>query len=249
MRRAVRRAARLLLPRIRRLMADDHERRAMAWNAAGFDKTLRLDYDLNETSVVLDVGGYEGQWASDCYSRYNCRIEVFEPVEEFAAGIEARFQRNPNVRVHRVGLAGTSRTLPLDLHGDRSTVVMGAKAARPESLQMVRLVEAHGFFRDQQLESVDLMKINIEGAEYELLEHLINTGLITRIRDVQVQFHDVFPDARARMERLRGQLRRTHSVTYQEDFIWENWRRDAQPLEDVTRSSVSRATDQRGSSP
>jgi FkbM family methyltransferase len=199
----------------------------MAWNAAGLDKTLRLDYNLDEHSVVLDVGGYEGQWASDCHCRYGCRIEVFEPVQQFADGIERRFERNPKVSVHRFGLAGGSRTVPLHVNGDRSSVLVQSEDLSAEAPQMVNLVGAEEFFRDAALESVDLMKINIEGGEYELLDHLVDTGLITRIRDVQVQFHDFVPDARAQMERLRGRLAATHAVTYQEDFIWENWRRKA----------------------
>ena len=31
---------------------------------------LRLDYNLNENSVVFDLGGYEVQWASDIFSKY-----------------------------------------------------------------------------------------------------------------------------------------------------------------------------------
>ena len=33
------------------------------------DKTHRLNYDLNEHSLVFDIGGYEGQWANDIFSK------------------------------------------------------------------------------------------------------------------------------------------------------------------------------------
>ena len=35
-----------------------------------------------------------------------------------------------------------------------------------------------------------LMKINIEGGEFELLERLLETRLISRIENIQVQFHN-----------------------------------------------------------
>jgi hypothetical protein len=71
---------------------------------------------------------------------------------------------------------------------------------------------------------VDLMKINIEGGEYELLEHLIARGLTKRIRNIQVQFHeDVMAGAAGRMERIQSRLAETHHLTYQERFVWENW--------------------------
>ena len=41
--------------------------RVAPWLADNGDKTYRLDYNLNENSVVFDLGGYEGQWASDIF--------------------------------------------------------------------------------------------------------------------------------------------------------------------------------------
>jgi hypothetical protein len=81
------------------------------------------------------------------------------------------------------------------------------------------------FFHRHSIESVDLVKINIEGGEYDLLDHLIAEGLIERIRDVQVQFHDFVPGAEARRAAIRHGLEATHVVTYDEPFVWENWRR------------------------
>ena len=58
----------------------EHQQMVNKWYADGGDYELRFDYDLDDESVVLDVGGYQGQWASDLFSRYRCRIYVFEPV-------------------------------------------------------------------------------------------------------------------------------------------------------------------------
>ena len=71
------------------------------------------------------------------------------------------------------------------------------------------------------------MKINIEGGEYELLEHLIEEKLMADIANIQVQFHDFIPGAQARMEAIQQELKKTHSLTYQYLFVWENWRLNA----------------------
>src|SRR5919205_223063 len=124
------------------------------------DKTLRVDYDLGEGSLVFDLGGYEGQWASDIFSRYCCTVHVFEPVEGYAEKIERRFAKNRKIVVHRHGLASEN----------------------------------------------EMMKINIEGGEYDLLEHLIDSGFVKNIKDIQVQFHDFVPDAEPRMSRIQREL-------------------------------------------
>ena len=205
MRRAIHRVASRLAGIFSRLAQavwrSPGQERTAAWLRDRGDATRRLDYDLDGSAVVLDLGGYEGQWASDIFGRFACTIHVFEPVPEFADRIAARFARNPKIRLHRVGLAGREGT---------ATIALRAAAE---------------FFREQGIGTVDLMKINIEGGEYELLEHLIEGGLIGRIRHLQVQFHDFVPDAARRMEAIQSRLMATHSLTWQYRFVWENWRR------------------------
>ena len=73
------------------------------------------------------------------------------------------------------------------------------------------------------MQSVQLMKINIEGGEFELLERLLETRLISRIENIQVQFHNIAVESTRRMERIQQGMRNTHKPTYQYKFIWENW--------------------------
>jgi FkbM family methyltransferase len=190
------------------------------WNADGGDARFRFDYPLTPDSLVLDLGGYEGQWASDLYSRYRCRIEVFEPVESFAAAIRARFAHNDDIAVHTCGLGASTRTDTIYLRGAGTSL-----HRRGTRAEQVRIVDVDAWLAERGIARIHLMKINIEGGEYELLERLIETGRIADIDDIQVQFHDVAPDSAARMERLRANMRATHTPTYQYRFVWENWRR------------------------
>ena len=79
------------------------------WNADGGDSQFRFDYELTPESVVLDVGGYEGQWATDLYARQRCRIHIFEPVPAFADAIRERFSGNGDVSVHTYAIGSGSR--------------------------------------------------------------------------------------------------------------------------------------------
>ena len=47
------------------------------WYDDNGDKTHRLNYDLDENAIVFDLGGYEGQWSSDIFSKYCCHIYIF----------------------------------------------------------------------------------------------------------------------------------------------------------------------------
>lgn len=68
------------------------------------------------------------------------------------------------------------------------------------------------------------MKINIEGAEYDLMEWIISEGLVKKIENIQIQFHDFIENAEARMVNIQNLLGRTHYLTYLYRFVWENWK-------------------------
>lgn len=195
------------------------EKRVQAWFAAQGDATLRLDYDLSPRSTVFDLGGYEGQWTSDIYAMYRCRVFVFEPVPSFAERIRRRFRNNPDVHVFDFGLGARDETPRIAVARDASSTFRGGTDGTE-----IRIVEAARFLREHAIDRIDLMKINIEGGEYELLEHLIGAGLVPRIGNVQVQFHDFVPAAETRMADIQRGLARTHEATYQFPFVWENWR-------------------------
>ncbi|MGH8687216.1 MAG: FkbM family methyltransferase [Burkholderiales bacterium] len=195
------------------------------WVAVRGDKTLRLDYDLRRESVVLDVGGFEGQWASDIFGMHLCDVHIFEPVNAYCESIKRRFRANDRIHVFPFGLGGSDRNEKITIAGDASTFV-GERNGEAQSIDIV----AGADFLDKHFPGrVDLMKINIEGAEYELLEHLIVRGTVKRIDNIQVQFHDFVPDAVNRMKKIHAALQLTHTLTYQYPFIWENWRVARQP--------------------
>jgi FkbM family methyltransferase len=207
-----------------RLRKRKHRRayRAMVekWREDGGDVALRFEYPLDRNSLVVDLGGYEGQWASDLYSRYRCRVLVFEPVAAFAAQIAERFCRNDDIEVFDYGLGAATRTQTIHLRGASSSTFR-----TDASTDTIRIVDVAEWLSEKGIDSIQLMKINIEGGEFELLERLIETGGIERIDDVQVQFHNVASDSAQRMERIQQRLRHTHEPTFQYRFVWENWRR------------------------
>ena len=196
------------------------EKRVIPWFEIQGDKTLRLDYDLNEKSLVFDLGGYEGQWTSDIFSRYCCFIHIFEPVEDFSKNIEKRFYKNEKIIVHSYGLSNKNETVKITLDKTSSSIFKSGKETSD-----VLLLRAIDFMKQNNIQGIDLMKINIEGGEYDLLEHFIETCFINNIKNIQVQFHDFATNAEQRMLKIQKDLEKTHFLTYQYPFVWENWRK------------------------
>ena len=206
-----------------RLSRND-EWRAMLqkWKKDKGEHVLRLDYPhLNSDSLVLDLGGYQGQWASDIYAKYRCKVVVFEPYEKYAEEINQRFGGNPEITVHTLGLSNKDAVLNIAIDEESSSIFKADAAANTAEIS---LKQAKAFLQAQGYKQIDLMKINIEGGEYDLLDHLIAEGLTQNIHDLQIQFHDFVPDAMTRMKAIQQALSQTHELSYQYPFLWENWK-------------------------
>jgi FkbM family methyltransferase len=202
-----------------RLFPSDQEKEVQKWYENDKDENLRYLYDLCDTSVVIDLGGYKGQWASDIYSRYNCSIMIFEPVKQFAQKIEERFIFNHKIEVFPYALGAQKRKETIYLNNDGTSVY-----AKSEQKEAIEFEAIDTLFEEKAIGRVDLLKMNIEGGEYEVLPVLIKSGLIRQIKNLQIQFHQIDSESESRMKRLQDLLSKTHRPTYQYKFVWENWK-------------------------
>lgn len=194
------------------------------WRADNGDEKLRLDYPLGPESLVLDFGGYEGEWASSIYERFGSRIAVFEAVPAYAEKIRKRFAGNNKVEICAYGLGNSDRIEKIYMDSDGSSS-FGRKGP---SIDM-KIVDAAVWFNERDLPTVELAKLNIEGGEYELLERLIESGITPYIKHIQVQFHTISSESKERRKRIQDALAKTHELKWCYEFVWESWTLKAPP--------------------
>jgi len=191
---------------------------ARRWQEDGGDYAFRFNYNLDKDSIIFDLGGYEGQWASDIFSRYRCNVYIFEPVKSFAEKIHKRFQNNEKIKVFEYGLGSTSRLETISIDADGSSLFRES-----DNTEQIEIVDVKNWLEENSIAYIDLIKINIEGGEYELLDRLIETNLINMINNIQVQFHNIENDSKSHMIKIQEALAYSHKPTYQYEFVWENW--------------------------
>jgi FkbM family methyltransferase len=189
-----------------------------AFKFSGGDR-LRNAIPPPDKGLTVDLGGYLGDFAAEIRQVSGCRILVFEAVPAFAKDIAKRFAKDKGVEVFAYGLAGKDQRLTFVLDGMAS----GASTQGGKKVQ-VSLKAAEPFFRARKIKHIDLMKLNIEGGEFELLERLVDTPWMGSIGRIQVQFHPFERDARFRRIRLRKALAKTHVQEWNYPWIWESWR-------------------------
>ncbi len=192
------------------------------------DETLRLDYPLTQESIVFDVGGYNGDFAAELSNRFDCKIYIFEPVTEFYQRCVTRFQNNTKITCFNFGLSSTNGWLNIGLAENASSFSSPHAKGVTQKVQIRSIVEC---IQELDILKIDLMKINIEGGEFDVLPAIIKSGDIAKIHYLQLQFHNFVNNANVLRADIRNQLEHTHSEMWNYEFVWESWKLKVASLE------------------
>lgn len=185
------------------------------------DNTHLLGYNLKSESLVFDVGGCIGNFSDKIISRFNPEIYIFEPVKPHYLILKGKYKGSEKAKIYNIGLSDKTERKQIGVKGDSSSVFVDSD--RKEEIKLVDVVE---FMETHNVsERIDLMSINIEGGEYSLLKRIIESGLIKRVENLQVQFHHFVPLASEMREKLLQELHKTHEAIFSYPFVWEGFRK------------------------
>ena len=188
------------------------------WFKADGDSSHRLNYDLNENSIVMDLGGYLGEWSQKIYRLYGCNIFIFEPVKKHYNFLKIKFSGYQKINVFNFALSHQDGFVGI-AHSGAESSIYSTKCKN----EIIRTVKFADFITNLNFSSIDLIKINIEGSEYDLLDHILSEKIECKLKNIQVQFHKMFRDSELRRDQIRAKLSKTHRLTYDYTFVWENW--------------------------
>lgn len=184
------------------------------------DQTLRVDYSLTHRSLIIDAGAYKGSWAKTMAYRYDCKILAYEPVKAFYDAAKALLQPYGKAKIFHYGVGATTQQLSIGLNDNASSVYDISGETESIKLRGIKEIMTNDVKRQ-----VDLFKINIEGGEYDLLETILDNDMISSFNNLQIQFHNFsfVRDPVARRDKIRERLAKTHKLTYEYTWVWENW--------------------------
>ena len=163
---------------------------------------------LGPQSFVYSVGvGYDISFDLAMIRRFDCEVQAFDPTT--LAKVWLGRQRLPaGFRFHDIGLAHFDGEAVFSLpprHSVSFTMKQVAHGTNEHRAQVRRLAT---LMADLGHSSIDVLKIDIEGAEFDLIDDLVT--LAPNIRQLLIEFHDRLADSSGRshtaqaVERLKG---------------------------------------------
>lgn len=185
------------------------------------DDTHRLNYDLNKDSIVIDLGGHQGWFTDAINKKYGSKIYCFEPIGQFYTYIKRRFKDLNNIFVFPLGISNKNTEAVIYYNEYASS--MYDKTMLPFNISCITLDK---IMKDNNINFIDLIKFNIEGEEYNVLEYMIENNLIEKCDNLQIQFHKNVPDFQKKYNHIKSVLEKTHHLTYCYSYVWENWKKN-----------------------
>ncbi len=149
---------------------------------------------LTPESVVVDVGlGEDVTFSLSLIRKYGFQVFGFDPTPRAIAHAETL--RCPNLTVYQLGVSDKSGTaefyLPNDPHHVSGSLLreshVGRECVTVRFVTITELLDLIG--RDR----IDLLKLDIEGAEYKLLHSVEFAALAPKISAICIEFHHRWP--------------------------------------------------------
>lgn len=178
------------------------------WNAEGAEH-LRYEYDLKPSDVVFDIGSYRGEWSAEIYRRYGCRIIGIEPTPYNSFDHFERF----------INKAASDHDGVMNFGG-----AYYYSSSHEDPVETFPCFDLNPLLAEYS--EIALCKINVEGDEWVLLPHLISTTLHLRVKNFQIQFHQI--EGQPFMEwynLIAHELDKSHERVFDFEFCWQGWTR------------------------
>ena len=200
------------------------------WNARLEDK--RYQYNLKSDSVVIDLGAYVGLWARDIVNKFNCKVHSYEAVERYFSQIDY-----DNVIPYQSAVTCKTGTDYIHVCDEGSTIESLAEFKKKNDLDSgyQSNVKSHADIPLEKIDTtdineilakfdkIDLLKINIEGGEYDILSRMCSTGTISKVKNLQIQFHNFVEDAQNKYDNITTELKKTHACDFDSRWRWSFW--------------------------
>jgi FkbM family methyltransferase len=154
-------------------------------------------HQLGPGDIAIDCGANLGL-ITEILAKGGAEVHAFEPNPDAFRVLCERTQNMPNVHRHQQAVLDHDDTMTLYLHvnyalnperfSSRSSLIAEKRNVDDRAGVTVQVIDLVAFI-EKLGRPVKLLKVDIEGAEYALLNGLIDRGVIDRIERVFVETH------------------------------------------------------------
>lgn len=166
---------------------------------------LAVDWPhINQSSTVVEVGGYTGRWSLQILERYNPNLFIFEP-QKWCCLILQDALRGYKAKICPYALGIKDSTMIVFQYGTDGCTLNSRQGLEINGKE-VPIKEMGKSFSEEGIGKIDLMMMNIEGYEFDLIPYMLKIGIVPDTFIIQFHGHDKMMDTRKMMEKYYSVL-------------------------------------------
>lgn len=164
--------------------------------------------NLDSSSVVLDAGGHLGQFSHMLISYFNCVCYCIEASPSLYDRIPSNI---PQLKKFNYAISGSSGILEFAITENAEGNYIKELKDHNNTEEVISTVQVNSitlseFLRKHNINQIDLLKLDIEGAEFEVLNSIDDSLLLT-IKQITIEFHDFkFKDLKPQVKDVKQRL-------------------------------------------
>ena len=153
---------------------------------------------LKEGDIAIDCGANVGN-VTEKMAEKGAVVYAFEPNPHAFKILQDKFNDHPNVHCYNQGVWDKESEMPLYLHehsdedevkwSTGSSLVSSKTNVRQDKFVMVKIIDIIDFIK-QLPKRVKLLKLDVEGAEVEIVTKLLDEKVYETIERIVVETHD-----------------------------------------------------------
>ncbi len=166
------------------------------------------DEVIKQAKIVFDIGGHIGLFSQYCYSLNPwCEIHYFEPIPELYNQAKEQL-KNQNIVLNNIGISAQTGQQRIYFNSQKTmqSSIFNQTFLNPTGEErVVQMQNIEEYCVRQNISCIDLLKLDVEGMEYEILESF-SDEFLQKIQALLLEFHIFSPEMETKLNDLEKKL-------------------------------------------
>jgi len=141
---------------------------------------------LNKSSVVIDLGSHLGQFSDEVNRQFGCQCHAVEALPS----LYQKIKESGFIKKYNYAITSINQPISLEItdNPESNYIQKNPKNNLNNNIE-ISGITLEKFIKDHEISQIDLVKIDIEGAEVDLFDS-ISDQTLAKIKQITIEFHD-----------------------------------------------------------